>query len=126
MSQTTSNYDQAVAQAKAQADENKRTHDLAMSKGDNDTLRQARLRLARQFIEIHIKDPSATEQLLSKIDLRKPMMIVDRKAFPPDAQSGGILSIFRGTPDRFLVGDKYPPTTPEGPLIALKYGPMPE
>ena len=126
MSQASFNYDQAVAQVKAQADAHLKTHDIAMSKGDSDAQREARVRLVKQFVEIHFNDPAVVDQVLRKIDLRRPMMIVDRKAFPPDAQSGGILSIFRGQPDRFLVTEKYPPTTPDGPLVALKYGPMPE
>lgn len=123
---TAPNPDQAIAQAKASAEADVQRYTLAAAAGSSDPHLEARRYVVKQFFSLHRKDASdpVVMAFLRRVDFTKPVQVVDRRSFPPDAPArGGFMSMILGQRDAFLLTEKHPPVDEKSPLIALRYKP---
>ena len=110
--------------ARQNADTLSRLYDLASKPGGAPEQRAARQQVIELFFQHHLpaKSPADVAAYLARIDLAKPVAMVDASKKDASLQVGGFLA---GTQKpTYLVGEQYKPAKSDDPLYALRSIPL--
>jgi hypothetical protein len=112
--------DELAARVQAEADAQRRDHELAIARGSTPEQRAARARVIALFFEWHLPDKkSQVEAYVQRVDLGQPVAVVDATGVDLSiAPSRGVLGL--GQKPQYLMTEAVKPKQAGAPLYALR------